>query len=50
MKLIANVYPLHDTQYENRRIMANRIRNIKHDAEIIYSTCSDFLKDVLTRN
>ncbi len=47
LKFITNIYP-HDTNgFTNRRIMANRIRNIKHDAELKYLSCTDFLKDVL---
>ena len=47
LKFIANVYP-HDTNgFTNRRIMASRIRNIKHNAEICYLGCTDFLKQVL---
>jgi len=46
-KIIANIYPYNDNEFKNRRIMANRIRNIKHDSELTYLSCTDFLKHVL---
>jgi len=50
LKFIANVYPHEDNEFSYRRIMANRIRNIKHNAEITYLNCTDFLKYVLNHN
>ena len=46
-KFIANIYPYNDNEFKNRRLMANRIRNIKHDAELTYLSCTEFLKQVL---
>ena len=47
VKLIANVYPHGDSGFKSRRIMASRIRNIIHDSEITYFSCTDFIKYVL---
>jgi hypothetical protein len=50
LKFIANVYPNDPNGFTNRRTMANRIRNIKHNAEITYLGCADFLKEVLNHD
>ena len=43
-KLVANIYPFGDLDFTNRRMMADRIRTIKHDARLEYMTCTDFLE------
>jgi len=50
IKLIANIYPHGDTTFNSRRIMANRIRNVKHDAELTYLSCTDFVNYVLNEH
>lgn len=47
VKFIANVYPHGDSNFRHRRTMANRIRNIKHEVEITYKSCCDFIDYVL---
>ena len=46
---IANVYPYGDEGFKNRRYMANKIRNINHEAEITYYSCPDLLHYVFSR-
>jgi hypothetical protein len=48
-KLIANVYPHHADGFKNRRLMAKRIRELRHDAEITYLTCREFLEYVFAK-
>lgn len=45
-RLIANIYPYDDNQFKNRRIMANKIRSVKHEVELTYLSCNDFLKKI----
>jgi hypothetical protein len=46
-KLFANVFPKTGDKFKFRRDMAKKIRNVQHDAEISYLTCSEFLKKAL---
>lgn len=48
-KLIANIYPNSGNDFSSRRAMANRVRTIKHDAELTYLSCTNFLKEVFGR-
>lgn len=47
VKFIANVYPHGDSTFNDRRKMASRIRNIKHDVEVTYLSCTEFINHVL---
>ena len=47
-RFIANVYPYGDEGFKNRRNMAAKIRNIQHDAEITYLSCTDFLNYIFS--
>src|SRR5438034_53502 len=44
-KVIANIYPSKEEDFKSRRVMANKIRNIKHDVELTYLSCTEFLND-----
>lgn len=50
IQVIANIYPSNGDEYKSRRIMANRIRNVKHDVELTYLSCTNYLKDILNRD
>jgi len=49
IQVVANIYPSLGDEFKSRRIMANRIRNVKHDVELTYLSCTNFLKDILNR-
>lgn len=49
LKLIANIYPGATQDFIDRRTLANKIRTVKHDVELTYLPCADFMKNILSR-
>jgi len=47
LRFIANIFPDSSSEFKNRRVMAERIRNIKHDAELKYLSCTGFIREIL---
>lgn len=50
IQVIANIYPSTGDKFKERRLMANKIRNVKHDVELTYLSCTDFLRHVLNNS
>jgi hypothetical protein len=48
LRFIANIYPHGDSEFRHRRIMAEKIRTIKENAELCYLSCTEFLQYVFS--